>query len=31
LLAVPDYWQKVIIGTVIVAAVAADRLRSRRK
>jgi len=29
LLAVPDYWQKVIIGTVIVAAVAADRLRAK--
>jgi ribose transport system permease protein len=29
LLAVPDYWQKVIIGTVIVVAVAADQLRKR--
>ncbi|MBM3499846.1 MAG: ABC transporter permease [Armatimonadetes bacterium] len=30
LLTVPDYWQKVIIGTVIVLAVAGDRLRRRR-
>lgn len=31
LLAVPDYWQKVIIGAVIVAAVAGERLRARRR
>ncbi len=29
LLSVPDYWQKVIIGSVIVLAVGADRLRSK--
>jgi len=31
LLSVPDYWQKVIIGAVIVIAVGADRLRTRRR
>jgi ribose transport system permease protein len=29
LLSVPDYWQKVIIGSVIVLAVGADRLRRK--
>jgi len=29
LLAVPDYWQKVIIGSVIVLAVAGEQLRVR--
>jgi ribose/xylose/arabinose/galactoside ABC-type transport system permease subunit len=31
LLAVPDYWQKIIIGSVIVIAVAGDQLRRRRR
>jgi ribose transport system permease protein len=31
LLSVPDYWQKVIIGAVIVTAVGGDQLRLRRR